>query len=118
MSIDMPNILNNMTQKNQRSHMQRAERKIYNNVSQQKQSKPEPPLTQEELKKIVKELQSVSGIFNKHLKYTINSELGEVVVKVIDNETDKVIKEIPPETLQRLHIRIKETIGILFDESI
>jgi len=41
-----------------------------------------------------------------------------VVVKVIDGETDKVIKVLPPEELQRLHVRIREAIGLLFDEKI
>ena len=56
--------------------------------------------------------------FNKRLKFSVNEELEQVVVKVIDAQTDKVIKEIPPEVLQRLHVRIREAIGLLIDESI
>ena len=56
--------------------------------------------------------------FIKKLKYSVNEELGQVVVKVIDPETDKVIKEIPPAELQRLHIRIREAIGLLIDKEI
>jgi flagellar protein FlaG len=41
-----------------------------------------------------------------------------VIVKVIDSRTDEVIKEIPPEQLQRLHGRIREAIGLIVDESI
>jgi len=41
-----------------------------------------------------------------------------VVVKVVDGSTDKVIKEIPPEDIQKLVARIRETIGILFDQEI
>jgi flagellar protein FlaG len=37
---------------------------------------------------------------------------------VIDPETDKVIKILPPEELQRLHSRIQETIGFFFDERV
>ncbi|MFP3960233.1 MAG: flagellar protein FlaG [Spirochaetaceae bacterium] len=64
------------------------------------------------------ELESVSAIFNRELKFTVNRDLGDVVVKVIDTTTDKVIKELPPEALQRLHVRIRETLGLLFDETI
>ena len=61
-----------------------------------------------------------SGSVNYESVYRsmINQELDRVVVKVIDRETDKVIKEIPPEVLQRLHVRIREAIGLLIDESI
>ena len=41
-----------------------------------------------------------------------------MVVKVIDKETDKVIKELPSGELQRLHVRIREAIGLLIDEEI
>jgi flagellar protein FlaG len=40
------------------------------------------------------------------------------LVKVIDPETDKVIKTLPPKELQRLHHKIKEAMGILFDEEV
>ncbi len=40
-----------------------------------------------------------------------------MVVKVIDGNTDKVIKELPPKELQRVHMRIREAIGLLLDES-
>ena len=56
--------------------------------------------------------------FNRRLKFYVNEEIDRVVVKVIDAETDKVIKEIPAEEIQRLIARIKETIGLLVDEKI
>ena len=64
------------------------------------------------------EILDYTQFFNKRLKFSVNEELDQVVVKVIDAQTDKVIKEIPPEVLQRLHVRIREAIGLLIDESI
>ncbi|MBN2050828.1 MAG: flagellar protein FlaG [Spirochaetales bacterium] len=66
----------------------------------------------------LKDIMRMTDTFNRKLKFTINRELEQVVVKVIDRETDKVIKEIPPAELQRLHIRMKEALGLLFDEKI
>jgi flagellar protein FlaG len=71
-----------------------------------------------EIEQYVKDLLNVSHAFNRKLKFSINRELNEVVVKVIDSETDKVIREIPPEELQKLHARIREAIGVLIDEQI
>ena len=48
----------------------------------------------------------------------MNEALGKVVVKVIDPSTDKVIKEIPSREVQQMQIRIRETIGFLFDEMV
>lgn len=64
------------------------------------------------------ELEQVSLAFSKKLKFVVDHQSHEVTVKVIDPQTDKVIKILPPEELQRLHRRLKETIGVLFDEMI
>ena len=64
------------------------------------------------------DLEQISLAFNRRLKFEVDHESREVIVKVIDSETDKVIKELPPEELQRLHQRIEETIGFLFDQRV
>lgn len=65
-----------------------------------------------------RQLEQVSLAFNKKLRFEVNKDLEQVVVKVIDPATDKVVKELPPEELQRLQIRIREMIGLLFDERV
>ena len=67
---------------------------------------------------ITEELRIVSHAFNRRLKFSINRDLNQVIVKVIDKETDKVIKELPSRELQHLHLRIREAIGLLIDEEI
>jgi len=82
-------------------------------VKQGDAMKTEPPISTEA---ILSELTNVSAAMNKRLTFSINEKLDQVVVKVVDTETDKVIREIPLEALQRVHERIREVIGILFDE--
>ena len=72
-----------------------------------------PPVSMEA---ILGDLVEVSAAFNRRLSFRVNEKLGQVVVKVIDVNTDKVIREIPPEELQHVHERIREVIGLLFDE--
>ena len=64
------------------------------------------------------EILRFTDLCNRKLKFSINKKLQQVVVKVVDRETDKVIKEIPPEALQRLHERMQEFMGLLIDEEI
>jgi flagellar protein FlaG len=52
---------------------------------------------------------------NRRLSFSMNSKLDEVVVKVIDTDTDKVVREIPPVELQHVYERIREVVGLLFD---
>jgi len=41
-----------------------------------------------------------------------------VIVKVIDNATDEVVKVLPPEELQRLPRNDQETTGFLLNERV
>ncbi len=76
------------------------------------------PFNREDLQRSAQLLEQTFRLFNKRLSFSVNEEIDRVVVKVIDAQTDKVIKEIPPAEIQRLIARIKETIGLLFDEQI
>ena len=65
----------------------------------------------------VKELQRLSDMVMGHkIRFNVNSESGRVIVKVVDPSTDEVIREIPSEDLQRIQARMRQTIGVLFDE--
>lgn len=80
---------------------------------------PQPPRVRTEpvnMDLVLQELQQVSQAFNRRLSFAFNEKLDQVVVKVIDSETDKIIKEIPPVELQHVHEKIRDVIGILFDE--
>jgi len=68
--------------------------------------------------RVVADLEQVSQTFNKKLQFVVDHQSNEVIVKVIDKTTDKVIKVLPPEELQRLHRRLKEAIGFLFNEEV
>lgn len=50
------------------------------------------------------------------LNFSIHEATNRVSVQVIDEETDEVIREIPPESRLDLLARIQEFAGLLFDE--
>lgn len=72
----------------------------------------------EELRRYAEELRRVTAALNRKLELSYHEELNRFVVKVIDPATDKVIRELPPNELQRVHLRIREAIGLLFDTSV
>lgn len=74
--------------------------------------------SEEKIQKVVDQIQNISNMFDRKLQFSVSKELNQVVVKVIDATTDKVIREIPSAEIQKLQIRIKEALGLLFDESI
>ena len=81
-------------------------------------NRPEEGQKPHPLHSMAADLEQISLAFNKKLQFVVDHRSNEVTVKVIDKETDKVIKELPPEELQRLHNKLRETIGFLFDERV
>jgi len=72
----------------------------------------------EQLRQTASDLEQLSHAFDRRLQFVLDQESREITVKVIDRETDKVIKVLPPEELQRLHSGIRESMGFLFDRTV
>jgi flagellar protein FlaG len=67
----------------------------------------------------VRQMQKLSDVvMGRKVQFNVNQELGQVVVTIVDPQTDKVIKEIPSADVQKLKVRIRKAIGLLFDEMI
>jgi flagellar protein FlaG len=72
-------------------------------------------LSDTELNDLINTLENGIKQFNRRLKFDINKEINRIIVKVIDKDTDKVIREIPPSEIQNLLVKVREAIGLLFD---
>jgi flagellar protein FlaG len=75
-------------------------------------------VSKEEIDKYIRSVLRDTSLLNRDFKYSVNRETNQLIVKVIDKTTNKVIKEIPPESLQKLALQLKEQLGILVDEQI
>lgn len=53
---------------------------------------------------------------NTHLKFQIHEQTKDVMVKIIDDETGEVLKEIPPEKMLDMVAKLWEIAGIIVDE--
>lgn len=70
-------------------------------------------------KEVSQQLQKLSELISDNkLQFSVNKELGSVIVSIVDASTDKVIKQIPSEEIQNLKLRIRKAIGNIFDEVI
>lgn len=72
--------------------------------------------TQEDLKKAIADTNRVLFEDNDHFEFKIHEGTGRIMVKLVDNQTDKIIKEIPPEKILDLVASIWDLVGILVDE--
>jgi flagellar protein FlaG len=67
------------------------------------------------------QLNRAMEIFNKRLRFEVHDETERIMVKILEkrvDNTDEVIREIPPERVLDMLARIEEMIGLLIDERI
>ena len=50
-----------------------------------------------------------------HLQFEVGSSTGRIIVRIIDTETEEIIRTIPPEELVRISDRLSQLRGLLFD---
>jgi flagellar protein FlaG len=80
--------------------------------------KPQAEVPDLDIRKTMDGLEKLITRFNRRFEFILDEQINRIVVKVIDKATDKVIKEIPPEEIQHLIARLRETMGLLVDEEI
>ncbi len=79
---------------------------------------PQPPVeefTKSELRQIASALGDAATIFNRAVRFEIDESTDQLITKIINKETNEVIRQIPPEELIRAAARLRDFIGLLFD---
>lgn len=91
-----------------------------NTQKQNNESMTNQKITNEELDKIseiIKEkLDKLSQIFKGEARFELERDLDILIVKIVDKETEKVIRQIPPEVSLKLAKALNDIEGILLDE--
>ena len=74
-----------------------------------KQKKPDPL----ELQNSVKQLNDVAKLYSSQLEFSVDKETNIQVVKVVDQETQKVIRQIPSEEVMDIAKALDKLQGLL-----
>lgn len=70
---------------------------------------------QESTADLVKKLQSQMQHIQRDLSFSVDDSTGDVVVRVIDGESGKIVRQIPSEEILRLTERLDEMRSLLFE---
>ena|GEM_PF-523191 len=73
---------------------------------------------QRDLEEAVKALAKAVGVVNERLAFSLHRDSGIMYVQVIDNKTNEIIKQIPPDKVMDAVARIRDMIGMLLDERV
>ncbi len=72
----------------------------------------------EELASVMKDIQEKLNAFNGELKIMTDEESGVQVVKIVETQTDKVIRQIPSESVLKIAQYLDEIAGLLYNEKV
>jgi flagellar protein FlaG len=75
------------------------------------ENEPSPAVAnvkQEDVENQIEQLQQFNQNISRSLQFEVDDELGVTIVRVIDKETDELIRQFPPEELLNLSRRLKE----------
>ena len=74
----------------------------------------QPTASAEAIKKAVEEMNKKMA--NSVAQFGIHEETNHITIKIVDKETKKVIKELPPEKTLDMIAKVWEMAGLLVDE--
>lgn len=100
--------------------VQAANENLHNNSAANQLQTEKPPLrkrtTYEGLEKKLSDLERSLEFLNRRFDYRVHEETGELVVAIIDRESERLIRTIPPEYLLDIAAKIREFVGLIVDE--
>ncbi len=77
---------------------------------------PQPAPDARELERIASEVQIRLKQLNTELRFEIEDRVEDLVVKIVDPETNEIIRQIPSEEMREIRDRVDELVGFLLDE--
>ena len=92
-----------------REKYQQAAREI-----QQKTDQVKEGLTLQ-LEETIRRVRDRSDVFHTQLSFNVQKSTHRVVIKVMDTETNQIIRQIPPEQMLRVSEEIQKIIGSFID---
>ncbi len=80
------------------------------------EQKPHEQVSLEDLATAAEHLGQALEVINRGLEFSIHEDTNRIIVRVINRETQEVLKEIPPEQLLDMIARIWDVMGLIVDE--
>ena len=72
----------------------------------------------EEIHKDIDAINVQLNNMNRSIRFSIDDKTHDIVVSVVDKETGKVIKQLPPESILRLREYMSEIPGLIVEEKV
>ena len=74
--------------------------------------------SRETVEKTLVKANELARKFSRALSFSYDDRIDKIVVKVMEGDTEKVIRQIPPEEMIRLSVRMDDIMGMLINQSV
>lgn len=75
-----------------------------------------PVVNEERLNDLIERGNKILMRMDTHLQWTLHKNSHQMIVKVVDTQTNEVVREIPPEKYLDLVQNLCEQVGLFLDE--
>jgi len=75
-------------------------------------------LTRKDVEDMVEALEDFANTVQTRLNFSIDDDTEDVVVKIMDKETDEVIKQFPAKEILELREKMQDLSGLLFSTNV
>ncbi|MBU1340937.1 MAG: flagellar protein FlaG [Proteobacteria bacterium] len=75
-------------------------------------------ISKEDVEQMVEALKDLTETLQTKLNFSVDAGTNNIVVKIIDKDTDKVIRQIPPEEMLKLQEKMQDLTGFLLSDNI
>jgi len=73
--------------------------------------------SREEMEKAMVKVNELAKSLSRKLSFSYDDRIEKIIVKVMEGDTEKIIRQIPPEEMIRLSLRMDEIMGMLFNQT-
>ena len=74
-------------------------------------------LSREEMSSLIDKLNNGVRDIHERLSFSVHEKTHRIIVKIINSETNEVVREIPPKDAIKLLEHIQDFLGMLVDET-
>ncbi len=114
-SLDLPKVENQevFIRRSQEGSMERFQEEVKREIQEAQSTKD---VSDEDIRRMMEEIKRKFDMLSKYLRIDIDRDLSIPVAKIIERETERVIRQIPPDYLLNLMKKIDQMLAVLVEK--
>lgn len=78
--------------------------------------KPTDDLAKDAVLDVAEALGAIAKVLDRKLSFMVDDETGRITIRVVDKETEEVIRSIPPEDISKMRESMGALVGLIYSD--